>query len=269
VIAAQADAMRLPLADHTVDLIVTSPPYYGVRAYAAGGIGEEATPAAYIEALIAATREMVRVLRPSGSIWVNLGDKFVSDNRGSGPDRRRGPGMLDAAGPAGYPGQGFAPRKSLMLLPARYATRCVDDLGLILRRDIIWSKPNARPEPVLDRCQSSHEYWYHLVTQPRYFANADAIPGGSVWVVPIGAPRLPPGLVEHWAAFPEEFPRRIILAWSPPGGTVLDPFGGTGVTAAVADALGRHGISVDLAADYSQAAAWRGTDPKLRAKVAA
>src|SRR5664279_5500641 len=73
----QADALRLPIADHTVDLIVTSPPYFGLRSYANGGIGEEPTPAEYVDALIAATREMVRVLKPSGSIFVNLGDKYA------------------------------------------------------------------------------------------------------------------------------------------------------------------------------------------------
>src|SRR5664279_520520 len=72
----QADALRLPIADHTVDLIVTSPPYFGLRSYANGGIGEEPTPSEYVDALIAATREMIRVLKPSGSIFVNLGDKY-------------------------------------------------------------------------------------------------------------------------------------------------------------------------------------------------
>lgn len=78
----RANALALPLPDASVDLVVTSPPYFGLRSYQDGGehyegqIGDEATPAEFVDALIAATREMVRVLKPSGSIWVNLGDKY-------------------------------------------------------------------------------------------------------------------------------------------------------------------------------------------------
>ena len=80
----RANALALPIADASVDLVVTSPPYFGLRSYQDGSehyegqIGSEATPAEFIDALIAATREMVRVLKPSGSIWVNLGDKYAS-----------------------------------------------------------------------------------------------------------------------------------------------------------------------------------------------
>lgn len=79
----RGDALALPLGDSTVDLVVTSPPYFGLRSYQDGGehyagqIGDEPTPAEFVDALIAATREMVRVLKPSGSIWVNLGDKYA------------------------------------------------------------------------------------------------------------------------------------------------------------------------------------------------
>ena len=87
----RADALDLPLADASVDLIVTSPPYFGLRSYQDGGehydgqIGDEATPAEFVDALIAATAEMVRVLKPHGSIWVNLGDKYNAYN---GKDRK-------------------------------------------------------------------------------------------------------------------------------------------------------------------------------------
>lgn len=80
----RADALALPIADASVDLVVTSPPYFGLRSYQDGGehyagqLGSEPTPAEFVDALIAATREMVRVLKPSGSIWVNLGDKMSS-----------------------------------------------------------------------------------------------------------------------------------------------------------------------------------------------
>lgn len=372
----RANALALPLADESVDLVVTSPPYFGLRSYQDGGehyegqIGDEATPAEFIDALIAATREMMRVLKPSGSIFVNLGDKYVADNRGSGGDAKRGAAKWAPAGPAGYPGEGVWQRKSLMLLPERYRIRAVDELGLIARAVIIWSKPNGLPASVTDRVRRSHEDWAHLTKQPRYYSAVDEIreahrsePGregkgalggqkslrpvgpnsgsyntlgalpGSVWTVPTEPLQVPESLgIDHFAAFPTEWPRRIIQGWSPrevctacgegrrpvaeqdrtsrealrpaygagnhgtggstPGprgvvafitgyacacpdttapttpGVVLDVFGGTGTTALVADVLGRHGITVDLSADYCRLARWRTTDPKQRAKAA-
>lgn len=377
----RANALALPLADASVDLVVTSPPYFGLRSYQDGGehyegqIGAEATPGEFIDALIAATREMVRVLKPSGSIFVNLGDKYVADSRGSGGDAKRGAAKWAPAGPAGYPGEGVWQRKSLMLLPERYRIRAVDELGLIARAVVIWSKPNGLPESVTDRVRRSHEDWVHLTKQPRYFSAVDEIrephksdPGregkgalggqkslrpvgpnsgsyntlgalpSSVWTVPTEPLQVPDHLgIDHFAAFPAEWPRRIILGWSPcevcsacgegrrpvadieqtarrpiglaqmhtamdaradkgtksnighvissrtitgyacacldtsapaTPGVVLDPFGGTVATALVASVLGRHGITVDLSADYCRLAEWRTTDPKQRAKAA-
>ena len=351
----RANALDLPLADGSVDLVVTSPPYFGLRSYKDGGehyagqIGDEATPTEFVDALISVTREMARVTKPSGSIWVNLGDRYQS----SGP-RLSAPGVR---------------AKSLIGIPWRYAIRCIDDLGLILRAEVIWSKENPLPESVTDRVRRSHETWFHFTKHPRYYSAVDAIrerhltvaPGarsaggtgyeahmaghmngsahllgklpGSVWSVPTEPLIVPDHLgVDHYAAFPMELPRRIITGWSPSavcaacgegrapvthvdlgqkeritprygGGThgntgstlgsrgtsarivshkcacpdtsapsspgvVLDPFGGTGTTALVADALGRHGISVDMSADYLRIAQWRTTDPRQRAKAA-
>ena len=319
----QGDALALPLDDASVDLIVTSPPYFGLRSYQDGGehydgqIGDEATPAEFVDALIAATREMVRVLKPSGSIWVNLGDKYSTHDN---PRNGHGGSLSNAATHAartdseraagvGRRNQyGTVPTKSLIGVPWRYAIRCIDDLGLILRAEVIWSKPNGLPESVTDRVRRSHETWFHFVTQPRYFSAVDEIREaytappfrgqkthkagqsgatknpvlssltswdaseyehnplgklpGSVWTIPTQPLIVPDELgVDHFAAFPMEWPRRIIKGWSPEGGTVLDPFGGTGTTALVAHALGRHGISVDLSSDYCRLARWRTTDP--------
>ena len=296
------DALDLPLPDSSVDLVVTSPPYFGLRSYQdngehyAGQIGSETTPAEFVDALIAATAEMVRVLKPSGSIWVNLGDKYAE---------RTGPERLAHADTDAWVKRpnyraprrsyGFKP-KSLMGLPWRYALRCIDDLGLILRAELIWDKPNGMPESVTDRVRRSHEQWFHFTTRPRYFANVDQvretpsgyhrgpvavaqIPGqkhramlhtsnplgklsGSVWHIPTKPLKVPESLgVDHFAAFPMEWPRRIIQGWSPVGGIVLDPFGGTGTTALMAKTLGRQGISVDMSEDYCRLARWRTTDP--------
>ena len=229
----QGDARSLPLPDESVDLIVTSPPYWSLRSYQDGGkaydgqIGAEPTSGEYVAALLDCTREWMRVLKATGSLWVNLGDKYG------------------------------APAKSLLGLPWRYALACIDDLGLILRAEVIWSKPNGLPESVTDRVCRSHEQWFHLVKQPRYFSAVDEIrephtaPGrtagarafgarnasitrtgtgayegpnplgklpGSVWEVATQPLRVPDMLgVEHYAAFPTEWPRRLILGWSPSG----------------------------------------------------
>jgi site-specific DNA-methyltransferase (cytosine-N4-specific) len=304
-----------------VDLIVTSPPYWALRSYTDGGehydgqIGAEPTPTAYVDSLIECTREWMRVLKPDGSIWVNLGDCYYSGKGSPGKttidakseartDRRARLNPLDG------PSFGIG-RKSLIGLPWRYAIRCVDDLGLILRAEVIWSKPNGLPESVTDRVRRSHETWFHFAKLPRYFSAVDTIrepasydrhsltrhartdnrataearyarltPNGqrqrcmadtsnplgklpgSVWEVPTQPLKVPAEVgVDHFAAFPMEWPRRIVQGWSPVGGTVLDPFGGTGTTALVAHALGRRGISVDMSADYCRLARWRTSDP--------
>ena len=140
----RGNALALALADESVDLIVTSPPYFGLRSYQDGGehyagqIGDEPTPAEFVDALIAATAEMVRVLKPSGSIWVNLGDKYAGQGAGVGDTKFAGQGARDG-NRRSRPGSVQGVRgKSLIGIPWRYAIRCIDDLGLILRAEVIW-----------------------------------------------------------------------------------------------------------------------------------
>jgi SAM-dependent methyltransferase len=149
-IVTRGDAGNLHLPDETVDLIVTSPPYFGLRSYQDGGehyaeqIGAEATPSEYLDALMACTAEWMRVLKPGGSIFVNLGDKYSG---AAGPKTGGRPaGLVDghntdrwADVPRGRAAAG-TPAKSLFGLPWRYAIRCIDELGLILRAEIVWSK---------------------------------------------------------------------------------------------------------------------------------
>lgn len=304
----QGDARRLPLSDGSVDLIVTSPPYWGLRSYTDGGehytgqIGAEHAPVAYIDALIEATRDWKRVLKPAGSLWVNLGDTYVGGGRGGDHGGHLTGGThVKTAGT--MRSTGSYPAKTLLGLPWRYALRCLDDLGLILRAEVVWSKPNALPESVTDRVRRSHETWLHFVQQQRYYAAVDGIreapsgytrpngagrrarggqkprkmldtcnPAGrvpgSVWEIPTHPLHVPTELnFPHPAAFPLEWPRRLITAWCPPRGIVLDPFGGTGTTALAADVLGRIGISIDASADYCRIARWRTTDPGERARA--
>lgn len=253
-----------------------------------GQVGSEPTPQAFLEALWACTDEWWRVLKPTGSLWVNLGDKYAGSgghnnaaisrwhtaplegNKNAGPDsslakradnvdkfratRRNAPDRYNQQ-------SGGARPKSLMGLPWRYALGCIDR-GWILRRDLIWSKPNGLPESVTDRCRSSHEYWFHLTKQGSYFSAMDEIREahtghsgndakasrssnggnnhralardeslfnplgklpGSVWTIPSEPLVISDEIAKHYdlpnhfAAFPQEWPRRLILGWSPGG----------------------------------------------------
>jgi DNA modification methylase len=561
----RGDAAHLPLPDGSVDLIVTSPPYWKQRDYRDGGeslagqIGSEATPGEYIANLLKCTREWMRVLKPTGSLFVNICDAFSSgqrlDNEFTVEDAAWLGGVIDSDGSISIHKQGtsysawvrvgqmrpevvtricdvtgigtvcedkrgcyhwqaaaqqasailcriwpwlhikqrqalagvelqerkavvggkgrwnaltddelrhrerirqavlawnagerddyeppllplpnlpmrarWIPPKSLLLLPGRYAIGCMDDLGLILREEIIWDKANGLPESVQDRTQRSHEQVVHRVKQGSYFAAMDEIREphaeaslsryrsgfgqttysaetdkryrtealaanprgklpGSVWKIPSAPLVVPESLgIQHFAAYPPELCRRIILGWSPSGiclecgggrfpvsyarpvaskswalaqrsgrswhgdgdsptralGTpaaarerrilgyactctpytdhprttgrertgqgyaretgrdahphggvgvlprtgpwreyhlegwiapptrpavVLDPFGGTGTAALVADVLGRIGISGDRSMDYARLAVWRTRDPGERARA--
>jgi len=175
----RSDARHLPLPDASVDLIVTSPPYYGLRSYTDGGvhydgqIGSEATPQEWVAALVDCTREWARVLKPSGSMFINLGDKY------SGAQQQTH-GNQSTETSAAYwrrtdPKVTGIRAKSLLGLPWRYALACTDQLGLILRAEVIWAKPNGLPESVTDRVRRAHEQIFHLVKQPRYYSAVDEI----------------------------------------------------------------------------------------------
>jgi hypothetical protein len=225
------DARQLPLPDASVDLIVTSPPYFGLRSYTDGGahyqgqIGSEPTPQEFLDALLEVTAECVRVLKPSGSLFVNLGDKYNSaasgQQNGHGHKSGLGGGRHDRMMGRGSTVQA-APAKSLMLIPERYRIACVDQLGLALY--------GAGGK-------------FATGTGRRHIERTDrTITGYACGCPNTTAPTTP--------------------------GVVLDPFGGTGTTALVATMHGRRGITVDLSADYCRLAQWRASDPKERARAA-
>ena len=178
----RGDAAHLPLPDASVDLIVTSPPYWGVRDYRDGGeslagqIGNEERWQDYLANLLRCTAEWVRVLKPEGSIFVNLGDKYANDAKwGGATSGKHVNGLHGKTGIGRAKVRTGIPPKSLIGLPSRYAIACVDELGLTWRRDNIWSKPSAMPESVDDRCATRHEYVQHLTLQPDYYAAIDEI----------------------------------------------------------------------------------------------
>jgi DNA modification methylase len=164
------------LPDASVHCVVTSPPYFGLRDYGhAGQIGLEPTPAAFVATMVEVFREVRRVLRDDGTLWLNLGDSYASAwvcNRrsvigsGSLPDGKRAnrPNRLVDG----------LKEKDLMGIPWRVAFALQAD-GWYLRQDIIWSKPNPMPESVTDRCTKAHEYLFLLSKSARYHYDAAAI----------------------------------------------------------------------------------------------
>jgi DNA modification methylase len=155
-----------------------------IRHHYEGQIGSEATPQEWLAALVACTAEWMRVLKPEGSMFVNLGDKYAGSDgtkggtgastlgggRANGRARDFGAETFDGGGrrAPGLP-------KCLLGLPWRYALAVMDQLGLILRAEIIWAKPNGLPESVTDRVRRAHEQVFHFTRQPRYYSAVDEI----------------------------------------------------------------------------------------------
>lgn len=181
------------LPDASVQCVVTSPPYWGLRDYGVSGqLGLEDTPEEYVEHLVAVFREVRRVLRPDGTLWLNLGDSYAAKRRGSdigwASSRLTNPDGVQKAQAAAlrdtgerHRGKGAGVKeKDLIGIPWRVAFALQAD-GWYLRADIIWSKTNPMPESVTDRPTKSHEYVFLLTPSPRYFYDAEAIrePGTS------------------------------------------------------------------------------------------
>lgn len=272
------------MADQSVNCCVTSPPYFGLRNYGVDGqMGLEATPEEFVSALVVVLREVRRVLSDDGTLWLNLGDTYANDGKWGGSSGGKHPkGLHGDTGVGRSKKTTGLPEKNLIGIPWRVAFALQAD-GWILRQDIIWQKPNAMPESVGDRCTKSHEYVFLLSKSPKYFFDSaaikeDAVKGAagssfnkgktaehqmgrsssaervedgkrnrrSVWAVPTT-----PYKEAHFATFPPGLIEPCILAGCPIGGTVLDPFGGSGTTAGVSVAHGRKAILCELNPEYA------------------
>ncbi len=274
------------LPAQSVHTCVTSPPYFGLRDYGQEGqIGLEPTPDEFVDALVRVFREVRRVLRDDGTVWLNLGDSYVA-NRGNTAEKQ-GYDNKAAGGTAGLPVKTWkipGKPKDLIGIPWRVAFALQAD-GWYLRQDIIWHKPNPMPESVRDRCTKAHEYVFLLSKSPKYYYDHEAAkepavtvgdtrhlrtdktatvrlsPSGrlkngkpqgetrnrrSVWTVTTR-----PYKGAHFATFPADLILPCILAGCPEGGTVLDPFGGSGTTAGVALAHGRNAVLCELSPEYA------------------
>jgi DNA modification methylase len=293
-------AVMAEMEPESVHTVVTSPPYWGLRDYGQDGqLGLEPTPEAYVESMVAVFREVKRVLRSDGTVWLNLGDTFARDS-GKSPTVRHVDGRAKNYDPskAGRPqasNYGMKP-KDLVGIPWRVAFALQAD-GWYLRSDIIWAKPNPMPESVTDRPTKAHEYLFLLSKSPRYYFDADAVreapapyerKGGSAsWTADSGhtngvgsssfhqmsevgrnlrsvwtiATQPYPGA--HFATFPQALVEPCIKAGCPEGGTVLDPFAGSGTTGLVAQRLSRRAVLIDLNADYLEQVMDRNRDIPL------
>lgn len=171
------------LSDQSIDCVVTSPPYWGLRDYGNDGqIGLEQTPAEYVQQMVFVFREVWRVLKNDGTLWLNLGDSYASFRDGKAtPDTTRGnsKGTLVPKGSAAnrmansFVGS-FTKHKDLVGIPWRVAFALQQD-GWYLRQDIIWHKPNPMPESVSDRCTKAHEYIFLLTKSSKYYFDNEAI----------------------------------------------------------------------------------------------
>jgi len=166
------------LPDESVNCCVTSPPYYGLRDYGVDGqIGLEQTPDAYVAELVAVFREVRRVLRDDGTLWLNLGDSYAGGGGGNystGTRNNSGQNITNVRNKPGWMDNAGIKPKDLIGIPWRVAFALQAD-GWYLRQDIIWHKTNPMPESVTDRCTKSHEYIFLLTKSARYFYDAEAI----------------------------------------------------------------------------------------------
>lgn len=318
-------AVLSSLPDASVDCIVTSPPYFGLRDYEVDGtdwpataytpisgipdlhipamtcpLGLEPTPAAFVAHLVLIFREARRVLADDGTLWLNLGDSYAAGSRSSYASTGLAAGRVGASRPASS-----LPGKNPLGIPWRVAFSLQAD-GWILRNDIIWAKSNGMPESVRDRLTAKHEHVFLFAKSPRYYFNLDAIREplkypdadgtrvfggkdeagvgvagsserrhgatygkasgtnlaptgrrhltpdtnggknpGDVWTIPTV-----PFSGAHFAVFPPTLAEKCILAGCKPGGTVLDPFSGSGTTGMVAARHGHRYVGIDASKDY-------------------
>ena len=274
--------------EKSVQAIVTSPPYWGLRDYKADGqIGEELIPEDFVLKLTAFFRKCKRVLRDDGTLWLNIGDTYFG---AKGGHWEGGNSITNDATGDNYRMHRKAPpkhnrlkTKDLTGVPWMLAFSMQKD-GWYLRQDIIWHKPNPMPEAVKDRCVKSHEYIFLMSLKPRYYFDYEAIQEKAVFVGDnrgarndsrrgeilansMAADSQPTGEFRnkrsvwsintaqsgeaHFAVFPEKIPELCIKAGTKEGDVVLDPFMGSGTTANVAKRLSRQWIGIELNEDYA------------------
>lgn len=272
------------LPEGIVNTCVTSPPYYGLRDYGEEGqVGLEQTPEEYVQKLVEVFREVKRVLRDDGTLWLNLGDSYSGSGKGPAGNlgKTHNEREMTHTHVSGKVPDGLKP-KDLIGIPWMVAFALRND-GWYLRQDIIWHKPNPMPESVTDRCTKSHEYIFLLSKSKTYYYDAESIKEPvkqdwgtrdrtngkyhnagtglnphtglqksyekankrSVWSV-----TTKPFHGAHFATFPPDLIEPCVIAGSPEGGIVLDPFFGSGTTGLVAMRNNRKYLGCELNSEY-------------------
>ena len=273
------------IPDKSIQTCITSPPYWGLRDYGTDEqLGLEETPEQYVENMVLLFREVRRILKDDGTLWLNLGDSYGSSTGsiyGISNSKKYSEGDLNFNRPS-RPSN--IKQKNLMGIPWRVAFALQAD-GWYLRQDIIWHKPNPMPESVTDRCTKSHEYIFLMTKSAQYYYDHEAIMEKttdsyqgkrgklkhrnktqsamgdrvfnveytpemtrnkrSVWTIPTRSYK-----EAHFAVFPDELIKPCILAGSAKGDIVLDPFFGSGTTGLVALRSRRNFIGIELNSEY-------------------
>ena len=272
------------LPEGIVNTCITSPPYYALRDYGADGqIGLEKTPEEYVQKLVEVFREVKRVIRDDGTLWLNLGDSYSGSGKGPAGNlgKTHNEREMTHTHVSGKVPDGLKP-KDLIGIPWMVAFALRND-GWYLRQDIIWHKPSTMPESVTDRCTKAHEYIFLLSKSKTYYYDAESIKEPvkqdwgtrdrkngkyhnagtglnphtglqksyekankrSVWTI---SPK--PFHGAHFATFPPDLIEPCVIAGSPEGGIVLDPFFGSGTTGLVAMKNNRKYLGCELNSEY-------------------
>jgi site-specific DNA-methyltransferase (adenine-specific) len=250
---------RIP--SESFQTVITSPPYWGVRDYEIEGqIGLEETLDQYLFNLLSVFKEVKRVLKKNGTLWLNVGDIYTSGNRGYRAPDKIYPARSMKKGSRPDNPKGLK-NKDLIGLPWRIAFALQNDKWF-LRKDIIWHKPNAMPESVKDRPKKSHEYMFLLSKTEKYYYDYKAVkvPAkngemkilGSVWDL-----NTEPFQGNHNASFPVNLVFPCINAASRPGEYILDPFFGIGTVGLACQNLGRKFVGIELNGEYAHIASKR------------
>jgi DNA modification methylase len=280
------------LPDESVNCVVTSPPYWGLRDYGQDGqLGLEQEPEEYISNMVDVFREVRRVLTDDGTFWLNIGDSYSGSGKGPAGNLGKANNERHLEHKTG----GIVPKgtkpKDLVGIPWMLAFALRAD-GWYLRQDIIWSKPNPMPESVTDRCTKSHEYIFLLTKSRKYYYDNEAIKepsvsnpktainarfggnkygdsddpkhatkSGNIWKPTatrnkrdVWVIATQPFKGSHFAVMPEKVAETCVLAGCPEEGVVLDPFFGSGTVGVVALKHNRRYIGIELNPEYVEIA---------------
>lgn len=253
----------------SIDLIVTSPPYWAKRVYnGEGELGSEQTPEEYVKRLADFFDALRPYLKPTANVFINVGDTYFGSGAGAWnkyideegnttqaqKERKEKFFTLKPLQPKIKQNGKLYQNKQLLLIPSRFAIE-MQERGWILRDDIIWHKPNRIPASVTDRFNNMYEHVFHFVQQKNYFFNLDAVKvlgangrmknPGDIWSI-----NTQPLSGTHTATFPEKLVEKIVLCASPKNGVVFDPFLGTGTTWVVCEHLRRQCIGFEMNSEF-------------------